>query len=268
MADEPNTTPDWKQRTTRYCQSCQNIIVHKKTAIHEHYSLTKKYIFKPKNAIELLTLIFVCAYTVVSCQQKNISIKQLEDAHADHRPWIPTPEIFVTGPILFKNRPYPWVPFGIQFKNIGHSPASNVTIKFKIQIITQNNTDSAIFHSVGDEERLCADAAKEAELDQFRGKFLFPNDHETAGQAGGGVEPKDIPIAWPNPHDILFRIIGCIDYTFADTPDVHGQTGFSYTLSSPIGGGVERKGFDPDNGDVPPDHMVFDRDFFHAGYIR
>src|SRR5208282_2775393 len=49
---------------------------------------------------------------------------------------------------------------------------------------------------------------------------------------------------------------------------VHGQTGFSYNLSSPTDGGAHKKGFDPKNGDVPPNQMVLEPDFFHAGYIR
>ncbi len=224
---------------------------------------TNRYFQRPENWVALATLILVAAYTVLTYQQKNAALDKLATAQADQRPWIPTPRLFKTGPILMHGRPDPWVQFGIYIKNFGHSPASNITEAIEVQIVRKDR----LFDSIPDEKRLCAKAASDSAFDKFQGKLLFPNDDDTDG-VGGGSDPADIQNAWPRPNDISFRVIGCIDYTFANNPLIHGQTGFSYNVSRPIDNGAHRAGFDPGKGDVSPDDIAFDQDYFHAGYIR
>ena len=76
MSDQPNPNVNWKHRAQRYYKSAQAGVRNAYSAYKKGYDKAKDYLKKPKNVIQLLTLIFVGVYTVVSCEQLNVASDQ------------------------------------------------------------------------------------------------------------------------------------------------------------------------------------------------
>jgi hypothetical protein len=198
-----------------------------------------------------------------SYEQREVMNGQLNEALAEQRPWIPIPDLKIVGPLIFQPNGDATINFGRTIYNTGHSPAINVTEKFKIDALTKKS----VFNSVDEEKDLCGLTRNYAEQDIFRGKMIFPGDRDE-GNAEATVGHQSFDNSWPGPNDIVFRIIGCIDYSFGADSKRHGQTGFSYMLTRPTDTSGHQAGFNPKNGPFPIDQMSLDRDFFHAGYIQ
>jgi hypothetical protein len=217
-------------------------------------------------AVGVAQVVIYCRQTKIMSTQAQIANSQLAEMQLEgraQRPWIPVPSVWASEPLTFDANGDASITFGRSIKNIGHSPTANVSEQFHAEVLTKDT----VFDAVTAEAQACTDARKNAATDQFRGKFLFPNDSDTES-AGAGVGHETYKNAWPSANDVVFRIVGCIDYTFADDPKTHGQTGFSFELSRPIDGGAHRAGFDPAYGPYPVNEMVLEPDFFHAGYIQ
>jgi len=155
------------------------------------------------------------------------------------------------------------VPFNVTLKNVGNSPARNVVERFEVQVLEQDK----VFDAIPDQKRLCQLAGEDAERDQFRGKILFPND-EASGSASGGLTAADFKKAWPSSSNVVFRIVGCVDYIFAMDSRIHGQIGASYILARPIDQGTHSAGFDPAKPSYAIEDLILEPDFFHGGYMK
>jgi hypothetical protein len=131
---------------------------------------------------------------------------------------------------------------------------SNDEESFEIHTVQE----SQLFTYITDEKRICAGTRKQADdaySQSLPGFFFFP-DGQIAVSGGASVGKDDFEKAWLGPHRVTFTIIGCVDYTFADDPKKHGQTGFAYVLTKPPVGGIRKDGFDPDDGDILSDKIL------------
>lgn len=139
-----------------------------------------------------------------------IALQGLEAPRSEQRPWIPVPVAKITGPLTFRDDKSAWISWGATVRNVGHSPAIDVRQSFHIEVIAKGN----VFNAIPSQREECAKASRDAHSDQFRGRVVFPNDFSDAITGGGGVsDPQSYNAAWPGPHDLLFRVVGCIYYT-------------------------------------------------------
>lgn len=185
--------------------------------------------------------------------QTRVMRGQLDQMSADQRPWI-YPRLSLAGPLTWAIGKQAQIRLFVSLKNAGHSPAKNVVLKFEAHPLTKE----IIFNSIPEQERLCEAARKEADRDSLSGRYLFPNEVDE----GGASANSEVTNAWPSETNAIFRLVGCVDYTFTSDSRIHGQTGFSYELARVTDGGAHRAGFNPDAGAVPEHEMVLKSDFF------
>jgi len=195
-------------------------------------------------------------------RQANIMRGQLYQMQADQRPWI-SPSISLSGPLVFTGDHDAVIYFIMVIRNIGRAPALNVSNRIEVHVVEEHN----IFDSIEGQKQICGLARAKADMKDFRGQTLFPDDEKRL-PSSATISHTDFAKAWPDTNNVFFRIIGCIDYTFAADRKSHGQTGFSYDLMRPADGGAHRSGFDPRRGNVPADNLALEPDFFTGGYIK
>jgi hypothetical protein len=139
----------------------------------------------------------------------------------DKRPWIKN-TVTIIKPLRFFDWNYQkGIDISLQFdlKNYGESPATNVRIGAQIVQHPGNPKRSEL--SVP-QKKTCEAAQSEAVQNPIGGLAIFPNDLASIDQGSGlsGIYQTNEPI--------LFAIVGCVVYTFAETE--HGETGFRMIL--------------------------------------
>ena len=82
------------------------------------------------------------------------------------------------------------------------------------------------------------------------------------------VTASEFAKAWPNPKTLIFKLIGCIDYSFSSNGR-HGQTGFAFIISRKVPNELGHEtGFIPGKEAIPPEQIVFRPDPFSGGYVK
>lgn len=162
------------------------------------------------------------------------------------------------------------ITFSVDFKNVGNSPAQNIKSRLVAVVVTEQTAIRSI-----EEERLqCDMARKDTDNDILPGIFLFPDEEapDLIGGKGIGrayVSASEYTKAWPNQDDIIFKLVGCFDYSFSKMNGPHGQTGFAFLISKNVADGTgHESGFSPIAGEVPLDRVIFKKDPFSGGYVN
>jgi hypothetical protein len=173
---------------------------------------------------------------------------QLIEMRAGNRPWIKDTAIVIDKLEVQKNQVSIWLK--VTYKNIGHSPAEQVTIIPEMLIPGLQPWD---FLEV---KALCADLKTHPKL--LMGNILFPDDSIESHSINFGRSMRDIEQGRDNQvnlsytgwamsfgkkaadafrpdllkmaNKMTFSIVGCIAYTFIGSRDVHA-TSFAFGLS-------------------------------------
>ena len=212
-------------------------------------------------------LVAIFAY-LASQGQLNVMQGQLDTMEADQRPWIKA-TIQLTA-LRFTEAGDAEITFNQNFKNIGKSPAQN--IKERIGAVAV--TESTAIRSIDEERTQCELAAKDSAEDVLPGLFLFPDEEAPEALIGGKgigrayVTASEFAKAWPNPKTLIFKLIGCIDYSFSSNGR-HGQTGFAFIISRKVPNELGHEtGFIPGKEAIPPEQIIFRPDPFSGGYVK
>jgi hypothetical protein len=195
---------------------------------------------KPKSNphwVEVATLVIlavvgffqICIYfkqASIMQTQANIMGTQTHILKIDKRPWIKT-TVTIRKPLLFtdwSNQKGISASLEFELKNYGEAPATNVRVGAEIAVHPGNPKRSELS---APQEKTCAAARTEAAKNPIGGFAIFPNDPASAEQGSGlsGIYLTDEPI--------LFAVVGCIVYTFAETEQ--GETGFRMMLGRIVG---------------------------------
>jgi hypothetical protein len=153
-------------------------------------------------------------------EQTNISARQLDAMEIDKRPWIRASvnieELRFTewaGDKGINTR------LIFDLKNYGESPAVNIRAWTEISPHPGNNKRAELDVR---QENACNKVRVQAEDNSIGGVAIFPTESNPikSGSGASGIYKTNEPI--------LFSVLGCIDYTFAQTR--HGQTGFRMIL--------------------------------------
>jgi hypothetical protein len=194
--------------------------------------------------------------------------RQFAEIESEQRPWLRF-EARLTGLQFAKNGDASIMYFGT-YKNVGKTPAQNVHVRVIGAVLTK----ATAFSSVNEEMAQCRLAATDGKFSSaFPGIVLFPDEVATriiggTGIGSAGISAKDYRKAWPGADDLIFKLVGCIDYALSQGRGRHGQTGFSYQISQREGE-AHIKGVKPvPNTLVPLETLVFESDPWGSGYIR
>jgi hypothetical protein len=154
-------------------------------------------------------------------QNNGIASGQLEVMQNEKRPWIKV-SVSIVKPLLFSD----WngnkgLSVNLQFdlKNAGDAPAVNVRIAPQIEVHPGNPNRRELDIP---QNAICARARMQADENAIGGVAIFPGDSFQAEQGVG------IFNLYETGEPTLFSILGCIDYTYAETR--HSQTGFRMLL--------------------------------------
>jgi hypothetical protein len=213
----------------------------------------------------------VCIYlrqAGIMDEQARISARQLDAMENDQRPWI-KPTFQLLG-FRFTDTGDAEITYASNFKNVGKTPAQNIKSRIAAAVVTEQTA----IKSVAEEEEQCKLAARDSTNETLPGIFLFPGEEapELIGGRGAGrayVSASQFAKGWPQPNHLIFKLVGCFDYTFSKESGRHGQTGFAYFISkkSPNGTGMNLA-FTPVAGSVPIDQIAFELDPFSGGFVN
>jgi hypothetical protein len=228
----------------------------------EHYLDSPNELSAATHALMWWTSILACA-TIFMAFFAYLTFDairgQLNVMETEKRPWIYS-VLTNAGPITWTSEKHAQIRFQHTMKNTGGSPAINVIFEIGGNILTKDN----LFNSVPEQLVMCERARKRAKSDIHAGQTLFPDEIKIG--SGSINEPNDFVRAWPNPNNVEYRIVGCVDYTFATLPGGYGQTAFSYDITRKNDQGLPT-GFIP--GEViSTDKINFGIDFFHGVYLK
>jgi hypothetical protein len=139
----------------------------------------------------------------------------------DKRPWIKS-IVTITKPLRFSdwNRQKDISAFlEFDLRNYGQSPAVNVRVGAQIAQHPGNPKRSELGVP---QENICEGARTEAAKNPIGGIAIFPDDLAPIEQSLG------LNNIYQDERPILFAVIGCVVYTFAEIE--HGETGFRMIL--------------------------------------
>jgi hypothetical protein len=194
---------------------------------------------KGKLGLELLGLGVVITYTIFTIRiwhsnkqaadaatnaagaaegANNIARQQLE---LSTRPWVMA-EMVSAGPLTFDNAGAR-VNFVIRATNVGHSPAINVNIHYRVINSQSPNVVQA-------QHELCPDSGQAFPKGFFWGPTLFPGK-DFAQPIMVTVEKSELGKKFQSFPEgtLLLHVVGCLDYLIASSEE-HHQTFFSYDL--------------------------------------
>lgn len=177
-----------------------------------------------KTVAELIGIGAVVWYAYTSHNQWQVMQRQLE---ATERPWI-DPVITPDGSIKYTTMGETQFSFSVAMRNIGHSVATGVTIKFKIIVPKQ---DGYFTEPIEEQRELCGIPPK-SKVKDSEVRVIFPESTSVEG-IGDNISDSTIrehqtkiPI-----EGVYFapELVGCVDYNFS-TALAHHQTGFIYDI--------------------------------------
>jgi hypothetical protein len=205
---------------------------------------------------------------IISNRQLTAMQGQLDAMEADQRPWI-KPILQIVG-FKFTGAGDAEITYLVNFKNVGKSPAQNIKSRIAAAVMTEKTA----IRSVDEERNQCKLAGKDSAETVLPGIFLFPGEDapELIGGRGVGrayVSAAEFAKGWPTPKSLVFKLVGCFDYSFPKESGRHGQTGFAYIISRKASDGSgHRTGFVPSVGDIPVDQVSFEPDPFSGGFVN
>jgi hypothetical protein len=217
-----------------------------------------------------LALVFIGIITaVIFKRQLDTMQSQLDAMEADQRPWL-RPILQIVG-FRFTDTGDAEITYSANFKNVGKSPAQNIRSRIAGAVMTEKTA----IRSIDEEREQCKLAARDSAAGVLPGIFLFPGEDapELIGGRGAGrayVSAAEFVKGWPTSRSLVFKLIGCFDYSFSSRENGrHGQTGFAYIISikAPDGSG-HLTGFVPSVGDMPIDQVSFEPDPFSGGFVN
>ena len=251
-----------------------------KRKLHERCSERKKETSQDRSSrrtatATILIAIFAVVAALVGISQAIIGNRQLtamqgqlDAMEADQRPWIKP--IFQIVGFKFTDAGDAEITYSVNFKNVGKSPAQNI----KSRIAGAVMTEKTAIRSIDEERNQCKLAAEDSARAALPGIFLFPGEDAPeliAGRGAGRLYVSAVEFAkgWPNSKSLVFKLIGCFDYSFSKESGRHGQTGFAYIISrkAPDGSG-HRTGFAPSVGEIPIEQVSFEPDPFSGGFVN
>jgi hypothetical protein len=152
---------------------------------------------------------------------------QLDAMETDQRPWI-QPKMQLVG-FRFTKDSDAELTYFLDYWNVGKSPARNIFSRVVAVVETHENA----IKSTDDERAQCALARKDSENRFIQGIFLFPGQSAPPliGGAGVGrayVTSTEYSKALPGPDKLLFKLVGCIDYSYSKDGRIHGASGFAF----------------------------------------
>jgi hypothetical protein len=219
-------------------------------------------------AAAIVGLLAVIIGRVDSARQDREMRRQNEIIVTENRPWL-KPRVDLISLSFGKNGDAD-VRFQFDYANVGKSAALNVHNTVNARVLTRETAINSIPEERGDCKESASDAAFAASGRGPLGPTLFPNDNAPEiiggkGQISAGVSAASFKNAWPRPNDLIFKVVGCLAYSFGDA---HGETGYAYL--------VEKKltvshvsGFAPTpNTTVPLDEIDFEPDGFSTGWVK
>jgi len=222
-----------------------------------------------------VSAIFTFAVVVVGVFQyytfkKQLSVMQgqLDALETDQRPWL-QPKMQLVG-FRFTKDGDAEITYFLDYWNVGKSPARNIFSRVVAVIQTHENA----IKSTDDERAQCDLARKDSENRVIQGIFLFPGQsaHPLIGGVGVGrayVTSTEYSKAWPGPDKLLFKVVGCIDYSYSKDGRIHGGSGFAYSVSKRLAGAPNIPTFfSPATGEIPVDQIIFKPDPFSSGTIE
>jgi len=202
-------------------------------------------------------------------RQVQVMQDQLDAATATQRPWIKVDIQFVG--LRFAANGDAEIAFRSNYRNVGQYPAQNIQMRIVAAVVTEK-TD---LRSIDEEIIQCNLAAKDSATLSAPGIVLFPGEHapDIVGGAGAGrayVSATEYKKSLGGQTGLLFKLVGCIDYSLPSGSGRHGQTGFAYMISE--------EGTPPDfheyfikpvpNTSVVANKIMFKPDPFSSGYIK
>ena len=188
---------------------------------------------KPKpHWVEVSTLIILVVVGVfqIGIYFKQASIMQTQAdimgvqthiSKIDKRPWIKS-TVSIDKPLRFiewGDQKSVAAPLHFELRNYGDSPAINIQIGTGIVPHPGNPRRSELTEP---QEKFCEMARTASAKNPIGGIGLFPTDSSRI-DTGAGLTP-----AYTTNAPVLFAVLGCITYTFAETE--HGETGFRMML--------------------------------------
>jgi len=164
-------------------------------------------------------------YTVYT-RQAGIMDTQTRILKIDKRPWIKN-TVTLAGPIRFADwagQKSVFVSLLFNLKNYGDSPAVNIRVGAEIMRHPGNAHHSDLD---APQERVCKGVRRDADENPIGGFAVFSSDSAPIEQGNG------TGIVYQTDESILFAVVGCVVYTFAETE--RGETGFRMMLGR-VGG--------------------------------
>jgi hypothetical protein len=171
-----------------------------------------------------LTVVLICVGCLqyrVYTRQAGIMEMQTHISKIDKRPWVRS-TVTIAPPLRFSdwdNQKSITASLHVDLKNYGESPAVNVRVGAQIVRHPGNQKRSELS---APQEETCERARIEAAKNPVGGIAIFPNDPDFIESNSG------LPSIYNSGEPILFAIVGCVVYTFAETE--RGETGFRMML--------------------------------------
>jgi hypothetical protein len=216
---------------------------------------------KHTSAVAAIATLALCVttilYTVFSAFQWNANEKAAEAAKSaaetaasqlelTDRPWV-TIDASITAPLTYDGKTVQ-IAFSFIPKNIGHSPAQNVSIVPKL-------IPAFMGDDVREEQKRVCDGAAQIN-NGFPAYVLFPEEPYSQ-PIGLDLPIETINLHWGKlppgmeaPGIIPIAIIGCVDYTYTTSPK-HHQTGFAFDVLTKDGR-LPQKSLTP----LPPNSLI------------
>lgn len=190
-----------------------------------------------------------------------------KQAVIQNRPWISVANLTLSSPLVFDKNSSSIVIVTGSATNLGHSPAIFVQ-RARVEVITKQN----VFSQDSEEKDLCDEARSDYEFRRSRygsgGKIILPNDPNVAATGVSTSTGPDYSQSLTGPHDVTFRVVGCIAYTMGDDTDTFFDTGYSAEIARIVDVNGNYGGFDPSGPAVPMDQIVVVPDQFTSGYVN
>jgi len=226
----------------------------------------RAYWHKGKNQVAVATLLLLAVYTGFTIAlwraQQTANGTSAAAFIAANRPWVAVSNIRFLGPLTFNQNGDAYIYIAATATNFGHSPTV-IHDYSRLEVVSKN----APFSQFLEERNECNLPAKQQEFPWF-GHYLLPNGTYPYLGGSGQISHTDYANAWPAPDDVIFRIVGCVDYTFPSDSSFVGETGYSADVTRIVDSRLNQGGFDPKGPPISMNMVVLTPTTGETDYVQ